>query len=187
MGKERRRTRVTSLIEELPEEIKNWVDGKIADPRNTYKSISDGLKEKGHNISVSSIGRYALRTSEAMSRLQKAQAQTQQLVAMVQKNPNADYTEAGMMLLMDGLINRLATAEEEFDTIPLDKVGRLIASISRTKVYKDKVRQDMQQKAETAFKQLETEMLKVIKEDVESAKALQDILQRAKERMIADD
>lgn len=46
------------------------------------------------------------------------------------------------MLMMDGLINRLATAGDEFDYLPLDKAGRLIASLSRTKAYKDKVRQD---------------------------------------------
>lgn len=42
------------------------------------------------------------------------------------------------MMTMNGLVNRMATAEEEFDLMPLDKAGRLIASLSRTKVYKDR-------------------------------------------------
>ena len=51
------------------------------------------------------------------------------------------------LFLTAGLIDRLATAEEEFDTMPLDKAGRLVASLARTKTYKDRVRQDMQKKA----------------------------------------
>ena len=90
-------------------------------------------------------------------------------------------------MLMDGLINKMATAEEEFDQMPLDKAGRLLASLSRTKVYKDKAKQEMQKKADLAFKEMEQEILKVIKQDERSVEALKEILNRAKERMIQDD
>lgn len=105
---------------------------------------------------------------------------------MVRKNPDADYTEAGLMLMMDGLINRLATAEDEFDYLPLDKAGRLIASLSRTKAYKDKVRQDMKDKADLAFQEMEEEIMKTIKSDPELKVRLKEILTRAKELMLHD-
>ena len=113
--------------------------------------------------------------------------QTEKLIQVVKDNPDADYTEAAIMLTMNGLVNRMAGAEEEFDEMPLDKAGRLIASLSRTKVYKDKVRQDMKKKADIAFKEMEAEMMKVIKNDSESAEQLKHILIRAKERMLEDD
>ena len=91
------------------------------------------------------------------------------------------------MLTMNGLVNKVATAEEEFQELPLDKAGRLIASLSRTKVYKDRVRQDMKKKADIAFKEMETEMMKVIKNDEKSAEQLKEILTKAKERMMEDD
>lgn len=81
----------------------------------------------------------------------------------------------------------VAMAEEEFSEMPLDKAGRLIASLSRTKVYKDRVRQDMKKKADIAFRQMETEMMAVIKKDAESAEQLRNILTKAKERMMEDD
>jgi len=81
----------------------------------------------------------------------------------------------------------VATAEEEFNEMPLDKAGRLIASLSRTKVYKDRVRQDMKRKADIALKQAEAELLKVIRQDEESRQKLKEILLGAKERMIQDD
>ena len=71
--------------------------------------------------------------------------------------------------------------------MPLDKAGRLIASLSRTKVYKDKVRQEMKKKADLAFKEMEAEMMKTIKGDVKLAGNLKEILKAAKERMLSDD
>lgn len=91
------------------------------------------------------------------------------------------------MATMNGLLNKVATAEEEWDAMPLDKAGRLIASLSRTKVYKDRVRQDMKKKAEVAFKEMESEIMKVIKQDESSVNALKEILKRAKDRMVQDD
>ena len=187
MGKQRKKTRINSKIDELPEIVRTNVDVMLADTSNTYQDISVFLKSQGYEISKSSVGRYAMRSNSAMQRLLEAQQQTEKLVQVVKQNPDADYTEAGMRMLMDGLINKMATAEEEFDQMPLDKAGRLLASLSRTKVYKDKAKQEMQKKADLAFKEMEQEILKVIKQDERSAEALKEILNRAKERMIQDD
>lgn len=187
MGKQRTRTRVSSKIDELPQGIRLKVDVMLADTSNTYSDISDYLKAEGYRVSKSSVGRYAARSNTAAQRLLEAQAQTDKLVQVVRENPEADYSEAAIMLTMNGLINKIATAEEEFDALPLDKAGRLIASLSRTKVYKDRVRQDMKKKAEVAFKELEAEMMKVIRDDPESAAQMKAVLSRAKERMTSDD
>ena len=181
MGKQRKKTRISSKIDELPEIVRTNVDVMLADTSNTYQDISVFLKSQGYEISKSSVGRYAMRSNSAMQRLLEAQQQTEKLVQVVKQNPDADYTEAGMRMLMDGLINKMATAEEEFDQMPLDKAGRLLASLSRTKVYKDKAKQEMQKKADLAFKEMEQEILKVIKQDERSVEALKEILNRAKE------
>ena len=125
--------------------------------------------------------------SMRLQRLLEAQAQTDRLIQVVKENPEADYTEAAILLTMNGLLNKVATAEEEFNEMPLDKAGRLIASLSRTKVYKDRVKQDMRRKADIAFREMESEMLKVIKQDEKSAAQLKEILAKAKERMMEDD
>lgn len=187
MGKQRTRTRISSKIDELPEDLRVKVDVMLTDTSNTYAYISEFLKKEGYEISKSSVGRYANRTNTAAQRLLAAQAQTEKLIQVVKDNPDADYTEAAIMLTMNGLVNKVAMAEEEFNEMPLDKAGRLIASLSRTKVYKDRVRQDMKKKADIAFKQMETEMMAVIKNDTESAGQLKAILTKAKERMMEDD
>lgn len=187
MGEKRTKQRISCKIDELPEELKVKVDVMLADTSNSYEYISRFLKEEGYSISKSSVGRYATRTNKAMQRLLEAQAQTDRLIQVVKENPDADYTEAAILLTMNGLLNKVATAEEEFNEMPLDKAGRLIASLSRTKVYKDRVKQDMKKKADIAFREMESEMLKVIKQDDKSAAMLKEILARAKERMMQDD
>ena len=187
MGDKRTKQRITSKIDELPEDLRMKVDVMLADTSNTYEYISQFLKEEGYDISKSSVGRYATRTNNAMQRLLEAQAQTERLIQVVKENPEADYTEAAILLTMNGLLNKVATAEEEFNEMPLDKAGRLIASLSRTKVYKDRVKQDMRRKADIAFREMESEMLKVIKQDGKSAEMLKEILAKAKERMMEDD
>lgn len=187
MGDKRTKQRITSKIDELPEDLRMKVDVMLADTSNTYEYISQFLKGEGYDISKSSVGRYATRTNNAMQRLLEAQAQTDRLIQVVRENPEADYTEAAILLTMNGLLNKVATAEEEFNEMPLDKAGRLIASLSRTKVYKDRVKQDMRRKADIAFREMESEMLKVIKQDEKSAAQLKEILAKAKERMMEDD
>ena len=187
MPKKRTKTRISSKIDELPEELRTKVDVLLTDTSNTYQYISEYLKNAGYEVSKSSVGRYAMRSNTAMQRLLEAKAQTEKLVKVAQQNPDLDYTDAAMMMLMDGLVNKLATAEDEFNDMPLDKAGRLIASLSRTKIYKDKVKQEMQKKADIAFKEMEVEIMKVIRQDAESAEMLRSILRKAKERMVADD
>ena len=187
MGEKRTKQRISSKIDELPEDLRMKVDVMLADTSNTYEYISQFLKGEGYDISKSSVGRYATRTNNAMQRLLEAQAQTDRLIQVVKENPEADYTEAAILLTMNGLLNKVATAEEEFNEMPLDKAGRLIASLARTKVYKDRGKQDMRRKADIAFREMESEMLKVIKQDEKSAAQLKEILAKAKERMMEDD
>lgn len=187
MANERTRTRINSKVDSLPEEIRLQVDEMIIDTSNTYQEISDWVKEQGYEISKSSIGRYAIRTTATTQRLIEAQKQTEALVNVVKRNPDIDYTDAGLMMLMDGLVKKLATAEEEFDSMPLDKAGRLITAISRTKVYKDRVKQDMKNKVELAFQGMESELMVAIKSDPSLAKELKSVLERAKEKMMQDD
>ena len=187
MGKERQRTRIKCKIDELPEDLKERVNEMLADPNYTYTEISEYLKARDYEISKSSVGRYALRVGGAVQRLLEAQKQTEALVQAIKKNPNSDYTDAGLHILMDSLVKRISMAQEEFDNLPLDKAGRLIAAISRTKVYKDKVKQDMKRKIELAFEGMEDELMKLIKEDPILSKELMAVLQKAKARVIEDD
>lgn len=86
MGRQRKKTRVTSSVDRLPESVRQKVDAMLADTSNTYLEISLWLMEQGFEVSKSSIGRYALRSSSAAQRLLEAQMQTEKLVQIIRKN-----------------------------------------------------------------------------------------------------
>ena len=109
------------------------------------------------------------------------------LVEAIKKDPNADYTEGAMRIITNGLTQKFATAEEEWDDMALDKAARVMVSLSRTKVYKDKVKQELKTKMELAFEQMEADLMKLIKDDPQLSKSLKEVLEQAKEKMMRDD
>lgn len=70
--------------------------------------------------------------------------------------------------------------------MPLDKAGRLIASLARNATYEKRVRQDMKKKAELAFDQMEVELMAAIKQHPELTEELRDVLARAREKVVTD-
>ena len=172
--KERRRTRISSTIDKLPDDIKTELDVRLADTANTYEELSAWPKAQGYEITQA-----AQRVAETLQR-------TQAIAQAVEAHPDLDYTKAASMVLMDGLMQRVSTAEGDFQEMPLDKAGRLIASLARNATYEKRVRQDMKKKAELAFDQLEAELMAAIKQHPELAGELHDVLSRAREKVLDD-
>lgn len=183
----RQRTRIASSIDRLPPDVRLKLDTMLMDTTNSYTELAEWLVEQGHEISRSAIGRYAHRTNKAAQRLAETLQRTQAIAAAVAANPDLDCTKAASMVLMDGLMRRVATADDEFLEMPLEKAGRLISSLSRNATYEKRVRQELKKKAELAFEQMETELMSIIKQDKELADALRDILARARERVLEDE
>lgn len=183
----RKKTRINSKVDTLPEEIKARVDEMIIDTSNTYNDIAEWIKEQGYEVSKSSVGRYALRTNAVTQRLIEAQKQTEALVNIVKRNPEVDYTDAGLIMLMDGLVKKLSIAEDEFDKMPLDKAGRLITAISRTKIYKDKVKSEITKRAQLAMEEFKREIRQELAEkEPEIMERLIEVANRVGERMTID-
>lgn len=183
---ERRRTRVSSTVDKLPDDVKGQLDVKLTDTANTYEELAQWLKAEGFPISKSAIGRYAIRSNQAAQRVAETLRRTQAIAQAVEANPELDYTKAASMVLMDGLMQRVSTAEDDFAELPLDKAGRLIASLSRNATYEKRVRADLKKKAELAFDQMEAELMAAIKQHPELTAELHDVLTRAREKVVID-
>ena len=188
MGDQRQRTRVRSKIDELPEELKEKVNALLRDTSNTYIDISLFLQQEGYEISKSSIGRYALRSSAAMERLQKAQEQAKALAEVLKKNPDIDYAEPAMQMMLGELTTRMATAQEEWDETPIDKIGKLIISANRTDTYKKKAKKDMQNKLEGALEAFKKEVYKEIESvEPELYRKIVEVADRTYNRIVKED
>ncbi len=186
MSKARRRTRVSSTVDRLPDEVRAELDLRLSDTANTYSELSDWLKSEGYEISRSAIGRYAIRTTTAAQRVAETIQRTQAIAKAVEEHPDLDYTKAASLVYADGLMRRLSTAEDEFDEIPLDKAGRLLASFSRNETYEKRTRAELKKKAELAFDQLETELTAAIRQHPELSGELHSVLARAREKVLTD-
>lgn len=185
-GRQRRRIRIASTVDKLPDDIRAQLDLKLADTANTYEELSKWLKAEGFEISRSAIGRYAIRSTTAAQRVAETLQRTQAIAKAVEEHPDLDYTKAASMIFMDGLMQRVTTAEEEFSEIPLDKAGRLIASLSRNATYEKRTRAELKKKAELAFDQMEVELMEAIRQHPELSGELHDVLSRAREKVLTD-
>lgn len=184
---ERRRTRVDSKISRLPERIREQLDAMLLDTSNSYVDIAEWLNEEGYEISKSAVGRYAIKANQATQRVIETLEKTRAIVQAVEKNPDMDYTKASRIVMMDGLLQKVTTAEEEFQEMPLDKAGRLIASLSRAEVYDQKTKRDYKNKMELALDGLEADLMSKIKEDKELSKEVTAMLRKVRDKINGED
>ena len=133
MGDQRERNRIKSRVDELPDEIRAQLDAMLADVNYTYQDIADTITDLGYEISRSAVGRYAMRHNSAARRLKEASEQTTALLQFIRENQDVESTELASAIMIDGLTRRIATADEDFDAMPLDKAGRLLVQLQRSK------------------------------------------------------
>lgn len=168
--------RVRYKIDEYPDEVKQLLDDMLLDIRNTYQDIADKLTEKGYPVSRSSIHRYARHTQAAAERIRKASEQTRTLIEAIKDGQDVAASEVGSALLLDGLINRLASAEEEFEDMPLSKAGDLLVKLQRSGVYKQRWKDEKRKLIEN----LEKDIMRSLKDEVQDD---EELLERLKQKV----
>lgn len=163
MGKQRTKHRVKSRVDELPPEAREMLNSMLADVTYTYVQISEAMAAKGWEISRQSVGRYALRQNAVANRLMDVREQTTALLAVARTNQDVEATELATSILIDGLTQKIATAQEEFDEMPLEKAGKLLVALQRSAVYKARMRATRAQ----ACHDVEANILAKIREQVQ--------------------
>lgn len=177
--------RSCSSIDRLPASTRQKVDAMLLDRTNSMTNISEWLKSEGYEISRSAVWRYSQRGKAASERLADTLCRTQALVAAVEAHPDLDYTKAANLVLMDGLMQKVASAEDEFLEMPLDKAGRLIASLSRNATYEKRTKAELKKKMELAFDQLEEELMSAIKQHPELSEEMRLVLDKARQQVVS--
>lgn len=163
MGKQRSRNRIKSRIDELPPQAREMLNEMLADVTNTYSYIAESMTLKGWEISRFSVGRYALRQNAVANRIRDVREQTTALIAAARTNQDVEATEVATSILIDGLTQKIATAQEEFDEMPLEKAGKLLVALQRSAVYKARMRATRAQ----ACHDVEANILAKIREQVQ--------------------
>lgn len=185
--RKRTRTRVYCKIEDLPPDIRQEFEVQLADMRNSFVGLSKWLATKGHKISKSAINRYSNRTGETTRRINESMQKTQAILEAVERNPDLDMGRAAQALLADGLMQRLATADEEYLEMPLEDAGRLLAALRRVDIADKKLMLEQRKRIDLAFEGLEEQLMASIKATPELAERLRQLLVQAKANIMSDD
>lgn len=158
-------SRTRSSIDQLPEALRAHVNMRLADVNITYADIIEELAAQGYEISKSALGRYAQRIGKAGMRLREATQQAQVLIEFVRENDNVQASELVTTLMLNGLIGKFTTADEEFDEMPLEKAGRLAIQLQRSAVYKERFAAKRRRDLQDAFEQVIAMLQEGIQDD----------------------
>lgn len=172
--------RADGSVDRLPPKIRAEIDVRLQDTKFTYDGIVEWLNENGYKISRSAFGRYAKRTCKAAQRIYDTVIRTQALAEAIKDMPDADMTKASTMLLMDGLVQRLSTAPQDFSEMPMDKAGRLIAAMQRNAIEEKKTDIAAKTKAALALEQMQDDFKEVFAADKVLAADFVKIINRIK-------
>jgi hypothetical protein len=175
MNKRRTHSKVT---QELPPELVDEIN-RLLKQGVFYDDIVVFLKEKGHNISRSSVGRYGRNFLNCVEELNIFREQTKIVVEQKGDAPATDMAEAASMFAIQKLFNYLL--DPNLSVKEKTEVMKVIALLEKSGVSREKLKMDyievkeakkkadkaVQTIEETAKKKgLDPETLAIIKEQV---------------------
>lgn len=176
---ERSYQRIHCKVDEFPDAVRAELDQMLSEPTTTYTEIAESLTARGYEISKSAIHRYAARMGADQQRLREIGEQTKRLVQSLKDNQDVEATEVANALLLDALTRRIATAEEEFDALPLDKAGRLLVSLQRSAVYKTRTMEDKRRLVQRMQEGLLRQLREAVQGDEELTARLTELVAQA--------
>jgi Protein of unknown function (DUF3486) len=121
-------------VHELPSEVRREVDALLTEPGTTYEDVALFLKNKGHEIGKSSIGRYGKDFLSTYQRLRIVEDQSRALIS--EAGDGLILDEAGGKLMAQKMIEVLMKDKVKDKDLPYfaDGISRLIkANVSREK------------------------------------------------------
>ena len=186
MGKPRK-PRSDAKMYQLPKAILQGVDERLVNYNMSYADIRAWLAEKGYKVSQASLSRYAFKVFEAAQRIADDLEKTKAVVDFIGRNPDLDTTEATSAILKSGLLQKISSAEEEFNDMPIEKAGRLFVQPSKAEADRKRTAAAVKKKAELALDGMENELLDTIKHHPDLRDDLRNILQRARERILDEE
>ena len=124
----------------------------------TYDDIVDAVKQNGEKISRSAIQRYHASFEFAAEKIRRVREQAKVLIDELRENPGTEMAEVANQVMMHGLLERVATASDEFDKLSLEQAGKLIATLERSGVGRERLKLQYEKMLKTARNQIETEL-----------------------------
>lgn len=181
-----RKPRSDAKMYQLPKSILDGVNERLVNYNMSYADILTWLAEKGYKVSQSSLSRYAFKVFESAQRVADDLEKTKYIIDVIGRHPDLDTTEATSAILKSGLLQKISSAEEEFNSMPIEKAGRLFVQLSKAEADRKRTDYATRRKAELAFDQMESDLMTQLKQYPDLAAQLSDVLTQARARIVND-
>lgn len=179
-----RKPRSDSKMYQLPKEVLNQIDGMLLNENMKYSDIQHWLEvEHGFKISLSSISNYAVKIYRTAQRIADDLERTKFYLDFVKNETDVDTNQIPFAMLNSGLMQKIATAEEEFNEIPIEKASHLLIELNKMKLAERKLELEYKKKMQLAFEQFEDDMFKTLKQYPDLTKEFKQLLIKTKERV----
>lgn len=186
MGKPRK-PRSDAKMYQLPKAVLDEVNERIMIYNMSYSDIIAWLAGQGYKISRSSLSRYAFKVVESAQRIADDLEKTKHIIDVIGRNPDLDTTQATSAILKSGLLQKISSAEEEFNDMPIEKAGRLFVQLIKADADRKRTDYITKRKAELALDQIEADLLAQIRQYPDLTSQLKDVLNQARTRIIGSE
>lgn len=168
------RRKHSKIESELPPEIVEEVNRLLVQEGKTYREIADWLKEMGHSIGKSSVGRYGKDFLARLERLRLVKDQARAIVEETGDRPATELHQAANELAVQLIMETLMTIPD-LEGSKASELMKALALLERSAVSRENLKMEYQKKVNQAVnkieetakaKGLDTETLKIIKEQI---------------------
>lgn len=177
-----RKPRSDAKMYQLPKGVLDEVNDRLINYNMSYSDIAVWLAGKGYKVSLSSLSRYAFKIFESAQRIADDLEKTKHIIEVIGKNPNLDTTKATTAILKSGLLQKISSAEEEFNNIPIEQAGKLFIQLSKAEAAHNKNDFLMQSKIDLALQGLEESIISCVNADADLSQRLHTLLDEVKEK-----
>ena len=179
-----RKPRSDSKMYQLPKDVLDQVNEMLLNENMKYSDIQHWLEtEHGMKISLSSISNYAVKIYQAAQRVSDDLERTKFFIDYIGDKSELDASKATTAILKSGLLQKIATAEEEFNEMPVEKAGRLLVELNKAEIARERLELDYKKKMQLAFEAFETNIMNEVKKYPEIKEKFSCLLGELKEKM----
>lgn len=179
-----RKPRSDSKMYQLPKDVLDQVDDMLLNENMKYSDIQHWLEtEHDMKISLSSISNYAVKIYQAAQRVSVDLERTKFFIDYIGDKSELDASEVTTAILKSGLLQKIATAEEEFNEMPVEKAGRLLLELNKVEISKERFELDYKKKMQLAFEAFEANIMNEIKKYPEIKEKFASAFKELKDKM----
>ena len=179
-----RKPRSDSKMYQLPKDVLDQVDDMLLNENMKYSDIQHWLEtEHDMKISLSSISNYAVKIYQAAQRVSDDLERTKFFIDYIGDKSELDASKATTAILKSGLLQKIATAEEEFNEMPVEKAGRLLVELNKAEIARERLELDYKKKMQLAFEAFESNIMDEVKKYPEIKENFSCLFRELKEKM----